>query len=60
MNLFPVVTYVSYAMSVTLCQLRYVSYVMFLFNPKVTYSEYNLPSTAGHNDESLGRWLGSQ
>ncbi len=39
------------------CQLRYVSYVMFLFNPNVTYLEYNLSSTAGHNDGSLGRWL---
>ncbi len=56
-NLFPVVTYVSYAMSVTLCQLRYISYVMFLFNPNVTYLEYNLSSTAGHNDGSLERWL---
>ncbi len=56
-NLFPVVTYVSYAMSVTLCQLRYVSYVMFLFNPNVTYLEYSLSSTAGYNDGLLGRWL---
>ncbi len=47
-NLFPIVD---------VCQLRYV---MFLFNPKVTYSEYNLPSTAGHNDELLGRWLGTR
>ncbi len=38
-------------------QLRYISYVMFLFNPKVTYLEYNLPSTAGRNNKSLGRWL---
>ncbi len=56
-NLFPVVTYISYAMSVTLCQLCYVSYIIFLFNPNVTYLEYNLSSTAGHNDGSLGRWL---
>ncbi len=42
-NLFPIVTY--------------VSYVTFLFNPKATYSEHSLPSTAGQNDESLGRWL---
>ncbi len=59
-NLFPVVTYVSYAMSVKLCQLRYVSYVMFLFNPNVTYLVYNLSSTVDHNDESLGRWLGTR
>ncbi len=47
-------------MSVTLCQLSYVSYVMFLFNPNVTYLVYNLSSTADHNDESLGRWLGTR
>ncbi len=56
-NLFPVVTYISYAMSVTLCQLCYVSYIIFLFNPNVTYLEYNLSPTGGHNDGSLGRWL---
>ncbi len=57
-NLFPVVTYVSYAMSVTLCQLRYVSYVMFLFNPNVTYLEYNLsPLQATTMDHLDVGWL---
>ncbi len=37
------------------CQLRYVPVQSY-----ETYSEHNSPFTAGRNDESLGRWLGTR